>query len=190
MYLPTDTGADPGQGEPKSALVLAGTYLKGVLGEFLREHRFRVIRASTSSNAIARLESDPFDLVVLEAQYDAGFDAADFTTRLRRNGTSASRRAWVLVITRTLQVDEVRRLQRAGVSSVMVGPLKLTRFAERLLVMSQDTRAFIETEQYVGPDRRVTAGYFPEGERRRTGPARARPPKPTLPDGGAESRSA
>jgi DNA-binding response OmpR family regulator len=153
--------------QKRNALVLADSYVKGLVAEVLRDQGFSILRAPDAQTALAKLLVEKFELVVLDDQLPGGTDAGAFTLALRRHPTSASRRAWVLVIARTIGANEVRRMRNCGISSLLVGTLQLGKIEERIRVMANDRRNFIEAANYVGPDRRIVAEFFPSTLERR-----------------------
>jgi len=159
-----------------TALVLAESHGQAApLRDALRGENFSTLVATEAEEALARLRERAFDLVILEVRSpgngeEAAVDLGELTRRLRREETSASRRAWVLVIAPTIARDELLRLRNCGISSLLLGELTIGALAERLALMRQDKRRFVIAPGYVGPDRRVRHDFFPpEKDRRGTG---------------------
>jgi CheY-like chemotaxis protein len=153
--------------QKQRALVLADAYFKSLVAEVLRDENFSILRAPDAAAALSKLTTEAFDLVVLDYHLPGGMDAGTFTQNLRRNPKAASRRAWVLVFAREVTASDVRQLRNCGVSSLLVGSLQLGRIQERIKVMAQDRRSFVDAPGYVGPDRRVVSEYFPTSQDRR-----------------------
>jgi DNA-binding response OmpR family regulator len=144
MSTPAKPPARGETGHGRLALVLAEPGVQGIVSEVLRARQFMIRRAVDPAQALARLATDAFDLVVLPDDPAQGLDAGALTRELRRAADCPSRRAWVLALARNVVASDVLRLRNAGVSGLLVGRLSLGRLEERLTIMDHDTRAFIE----------------------------------------------
>lgn len=122
--------------------------------------------AATTAEALLAVEKLEPDLILIDLA-GPNFDGLDFTRKLRR-GRYVVRRAAVIVITAHPTEQSIRAAQNAGVHEFLRRPFTAGDFYRRLVAVMLKTRVWIETEDYVGPDRRrFNSGEFKGQEKRR-----------------------
>ena len=155
----------------RAALVLLSSRgNQGLVGEVLREMGFAATIVNDPRDAMARLIAERFHLLIIEDPMLDGRAAKEFVLQLRHAAAAGSQRAWVLTLMRTASTDEVVAMRNAGVSGLLVGQLNLRGLIERLELMNNDRRTYIDCAPYKGPDRRTRLAFVPaDRDRRRLG---------------------
>ena len=121
----------------------------------------RLRRAEDPQSARALLEREAIDLFVLDAMM--GLEAGMELVRGLRRLPSETRLAPVILAAGHVQPSLIREARANGVSYVVAKPLTPRVLFERLVWVVRDARAFVETADYAGPDRRVRALGPPPG---------------------------
>ena len=101
-------------------------------------------------------EIDP-DIVVLDLDL-TGMDGLELVRAIRRGETDARKDVPVLVAAAFVDRDYVEKARNSGTNWTLVKPLTFKRLYEGLVRVILDERPFVETESYVGPDRRLLVG--------------------------------
>lgn len=140
--------------------------LAGVLTSFgLRN----IVRKESGREAREELEFRPVDLVLASAQLPE-VDGYDLIRWLRREADEASRMTPAIIVTAHTRRAHVEKARDCGANFIITKPISPAVMLERILWVARGDRLFIETETYVGPDRRWrNAGppvEFPDGRRR------------------------
>ncbi|KRA76270.1 two-component system response regulator [Caulobacter sp. Root656] len=140
--------------------------LVGVLTSFgLRN----VVRKETGREARDELEFRPVDLILANAQLPE-IDGYDLIRWLRREADEASRMTPAIIVSAHTRRSQVEKARDCGANFIITKPISPAVMLERILWVARSDRLFIETESYVGPDRRWrNAGppiEFPDGRRR------------------------
>jgi DNA-binding response OmpR family regulator len=101
-----------------------------------------------------------------------GLSAVDFLMSLRRGGT-AVRRAPVIVVTGDTRATSIRASRDAGAHEFLCKPFTATNVFRRVENVTLKTRPWVETDAYIGPDRRrFNSGRY-DGYRKRESDASA-----------------
>lgn len=109
-----------------------------------------------------------YDVLIVDRRL-GDTDGLDLVRRLRRAPGPAARTP-VIMVTASGDLAGVRAARDAGVDEFLVKPFTVGALAEHLSAALERRRPFINTEAYVGPDRRRRADpEYRGGERRRTG---------------------
>lgn len=140
--------------------------LVGVLTSFgLRN----IIRKESGREARDELEFRQVDLILANAQLPE-IDGYDLIRWLRREADEASRMTPAIIVSAHTRRSQVEKARDCGANFIITKPISPTVMLERILWVARSDRLFIETESYVGPDRRWrNAGppiEFPDGRRR------------------------
>ncbi|HWU13491.1 MAG TPA: response regulator [Caulobacter sp.] len=140
--------------------------LVGVLTSFgLRN----IIRKESGREARDELEFRPVDLILANAQLPE-IDGYDLVRWLRREADEASRMTPAIIVSAHTRRSQVEKARDCGANFIITKPISPAVMLERILWVARSDRLFIETESYVGPDRRWrNAGppvEFPDGRRR------------------------
>lgn len=140
--------------------------LVGVLTSFgLRN----IIRKESGREARDELEFRQVDLILTNAQLPE-IDGYDLVRWLRREADEASRMTPAIIVSAHTRRSQVEKARDCGANFIITKPISPAVMLERILWVARSDRLFIETESYVGPDRRWrNAGppiEFPDGRRR------------------------
>lgn len=132
----------------------------------------RIFRAPNATEAKAILGKEMIDLVLCDAQLgdESGHDLVRW---LRHSQMEPNCHAPVFVITGHAIEPEVINARDCGSSFVVAKPVSPAVLMQRILSVAGADRSFIESETYMGPDRRfkfegVPAG-LPQGRRKGDG---------------------
>ena len=112
------------------------------------------IKRPSAAEAVKVLQERPVDLVVIDCG-DPEMDGYAFTRWLRRETPAPLRYTPVILVTGHASQAKVQEGRDCGVSFVVTKPLTPAVLLRRILWLAGDEREFIESENYVGPDRRV-----------------------------------
>lgn len=112
------------------------------------------IKRSSSAEAVETIETRDVDLVLIDCSMP-GMDGYDFTRWLRRENPAPVRYTPVILLTGHAAQSKVHKGRDCGASFVVTKPLTPTVLLERILWLSADERQFVESDGYIGPDRRV-----------------------------------
>lgn len=113
----------------------------------------RIFRAPSVEEAKAILKKHTIDLVLCDAQL-GDESGNDFVRWLRLSGEEPNCQTPVFVITGHAVEPEVMNARDCGSSFVISKPLSPAVLMQRILWVAAADRAFIEAENYTGPDRR------------------------------------
>lgn len=131
------------------------------------------VRVSTPEEAMARLEGDPFELIVVDADLPDGA-AYDFVMRLRRSALEPNRYCPVILLSGHTPHAYIEKARDCGANFVVAKPIRPMILLERIVWVCSDNRIFVELDTYVGPDRRFQfLGPPPGVEGRRKGDSEA-----------------
>lgn len=113
----------------------------------------RVIRAPNAEEAKTILKKETIDLILCDAQLgeDSGNDLVRW---LRRSELDPNCHAPVFVLTGHALEHEVANARDCGSNFVITKPLSPAVLMQRILWVAAADRAFIDSEKYMGPDRR------------------------------------
>ncbi|MBX9460989.1 MAG: response regulator [Brevundimonas sp.] len=112
------------------------------------------IRCSSAVEAAEVLRRRQVDLILVDCAMPE-MDGYDFTRWLRREAPAAARQTPVVMLTGHAAASRVQKSRDCGASFVVTKPLTPTVLLQRIVWLSTDEREFIQSESYVGPDRRV-----------------------------------
>ncbi|WP_372425665.1 response regulator [Salinarimonas chemoclinalis] len=104
------------------------------------------------ARALALMREAPADVVVTDWEMP-GLDGIALTKALRDRAASPNAFVPILMLTAYGERGRVMRAMRAGVNGYLVKPVTPRAFYERLLAVLADTRPFVATPHYFGPDR-------------------------------------
>jgi CheY-like chemotaxis protein len=131
------------------------------------------VRVNTPDEAMARLEGDPFELIVVDADLPDGA-AYDFVMRLRRSPLEPNRYCPVILLSGHTPHAYIEKARDCGANFVVAKPIRPMILLERIVWVCSDNRIFVELDTYVGPDRRFQfLGPPPGVEGRRKGDSEA-----------------
>jgi DNA-binding response OmpR family regulator len=112
-----------------------------------------IVRCEDVSEVRRQLKAQSFDLVLIDPA-SFGPEGYEIIPWLRREVPPPRAHVAVLVVTGHTEHNRVGQVRDAGASFVVSKPLSAAVLLERLLWLSRETRPFVETSSYAGPDRR------------------------------------
>jgi CheY-like chemotaxis protein len=124
--------------------------LCGVLDGFgMRKFR----RATSVEEAKEACGDAVYDLILTDAQMP-GVDGYEFIRWLRRSPDEPTRLTPAIIVTAHTRRSQVTKARDCGANFIVAKPLTPKIILERIIWVAQSTRMFIETETFIGPDRR------------------------------------
>lgn len=131
--------------------------LCGVLDGFgMRKFR----RATSVQEAKEACTDATYDLILTDAQMP-GVDGYEFIRWLRRSPDEQTRLTPAIIVTAHTRRSQVTKARDCGANFIVAKPLTPKIILERIIWVAQSTRMFIETETYIGPDRRFRKSGLP-----------------------------
>ncbi|MGE0829520.1 MAG: response regulator [Hyphomonadaceae bacterium] len=139
-------------------------------------HRIR--EAGDGKEALELLAVRPADVILVD-HLMAPMDGVEFVRRLRRDPNSPAPFARVIMVTGYGEKRHVTAARDNGADEFLVKPITAVALMRRIEAVIARGRAFIETDQFLGPDRRRRLSSEPPAQERR------RQDEITLPDDAA-----
>jgi DNA-binding response OmpR family regulator len=130
---------------------------------------FRVARAATCPSAAeARqlLTAEPFDLIILDGEMP-GEDGLSLTRDIRRRRDDPNCTTPILLVSGHTPVAKVLKARDAGANFVVKKPIAPDVLLSRIEWLARNTREFVESAGYSGPDRRLRNLPLPDGQSER-----------------------
>ena len=112
------------------------------------------IRSSSAVEATDVIRKRLVDLILVDCAMPE-MDGYDFIRWLRREAPTHARQTPVIMLTGHAAASKVHKSRDCGASFVVTKPLTPAVLLQRIVWLSTDEREFIQSETYVGPDRRV-----------------------------------
>ncbi|THD80617.1 MAG: response regulator [Phenylobacterium sp.] len=130
-----------------------------------------VDEARDAAAAFEMLKFAAYDILLTD--YDmAGETGVQLTHRLRRAHANQNRRIAVIMVTGRAEGPVILAARDAGVDEYLIKPLTTASLCQKLDAVLNRRRAFIESDSYMGPDRRRRTLPY-QGEERRGATAQA-----------------
>ena len=114
---------------------------------------FNVTEADTAAQAFDIMRANTVDLVILDWKM-APIDGLAFTRMLRRDADSPNPYTPVLMLTAHTEASRVEAARDAGVTGFVKKPISARLLFERITSALTDTRMFVRSADFCGPDRR------------------------------------
>ncbi|GAM96588.1 chemotaxis protein CheYIII [alpha proteobacterium U9-1i] len=112
-----------------------------------------LVRCLSAQEAKDTLVRKPVDLVIAEPNLE-GEDGLELVRWLRASPLEPNRFTSVALIMGHTSVGRIEAARDCGANVVIAKPLKPAVLLSRILRIARDERAFVETANYIGPDRR------------------------------------
>jgi CheY-like chemotaxis protein len=128
----------------------------------------KIVQSRDWSTAIEALTTSKVDVMLCDSMLPPG-GGMRFVRGLRTDTASPYRKIPILFMTSDGRVSTIKASRDAGANMIIMKPLSPKNLHERLLWVAFDSRAFVETPTYYGPDRRFKIEGFPDGQGRRKG---------------------
>ena len=119
-------------------------------------------RCVSATQAQQAVRDNVVDLVLTDADLD-GAQGYDFVRWLRQSKIDPNWSAPVIMLTGHTQMSNVTKGRDCGANFVVAKPLTPTVLLERVLWVVRENRAFIDSGEYVGPERRFRSLGPPAG---------------------------
>lgn len=113
----------------------------------------RVTEADTANEALRTMRATTVDLVLLDWKM-APIDGLAFARMIRWDANSPSPYAPILMLTAHTEISRVAAARDAGVTGFIKKPISTRLLFDRITSALTDTRMFVRTEDFFGPDRR------------------------------------
>ncbi len=159
--------------KPRTLQVLvvdSNNFSRGLIGEILRSLNVTNISSARSEDmADAFLIDRPVDVILLSWEEGDSLNGLAFVRRLRRMEDDRLRRLPVVLITAGLTRQMVINGRDAGVDEFLAKPISPLAMRQRLEMVVETPRPFVDCSVYLGPCRRRKnpADYY--GAKRRAG---------------------
>lgn len=130
---------------------------------------FQDIHTSANGEDAWRVfQSQKPDIVLTDWEMET-MTGIELVRKIRRDPDSANRMIPVVILTGYALPERIIEARDAGVTEFLVKPFTAKELANRLAYVINKPRDFIETDTFVGPDRRrrETPGYTPERRQNR-----------------------
>jgi len=121
-----------------------------------------LVRCDSAADAQTQLAKAPYDLVLTDAQMP-GMDGYSLVQWIRRDAMQQNRFIPVVVITGHTRQQDVLRARDCGANFTIAKPITPKVILERIFWIAKEDRMFVETGDYVGPDRRFKREGPPAG---------------------------
>ncbi|MBC7770842.1 MAG: response regulator [Phycisphaerales bacterium] len=139
----------------------------------------KVTEAESAEQALGVMRASPIDLVLLDWKM-APIDGLSFARAVRWNSASPNPYIPILMLTAHTETSRVEAARDAGVSGFVKKPISTRLLFDRIAFALTDTRTFVRTEDFFGPDRRHGMFKRHSGPFRRTTDNDAAEPVDTL----------
>lgn len=113
----------------------------------------RVHEAGDAIEALEVMRTVPIDLVLLDWMMQP-LDGLECAKLLRSAADSPNPFCSIIMVSGHANKARVREARDAGVNSFLVKPVSARALHEHITATFRDTRPFIRTASYIGPDRR------------------------------------
>jgi CheY-like chemotaxis protein len=114
---------------------------------------FHVTEADTAAAALDVMRAAPVDLIILDWKM-APIDGLAFARMLRWDAASPNPFTPVLMLTAHTEASRVAAARDAGVTGFVKKPISARLLFERIASALTDTRMFVRSADFRGPDRR------------------------------------
>lgn len=121
------------------------------------------VKCASAKDAVAVIKRKPIDLILLDCNMP-DMDGYDFIRWLRREAAEPARFTPVVMLTGHAAASRVNKSRDCGASFVVARPLTPAVLLRRIQWLGRDERDFVDSPDYVGPDRRVRNFGPPLGE--------------------------
>ncbi len=112
------------------------------------------IKCGSTDEAVRIVQSRNIDLILIDCSMP-GMDGCDFVRWLRRETPLPARFTPVIMLTGHAAESKVSKSRNCGSSFIVTKPLTPAVLLQRILWLGADEREMVESDSYVGPDRRV-----------------------------------
>lgn len=143
--------------------------LKGVLNAFTVPQK-NIFPAFTVEEAFDKFRIVNHHLIIIDWLENPN-DAVNLARMVRTHKKSPNPFVPIIMTAGSSHEKRVLRARDAGISEYLVKPFTAGALAERITRVVEDQKAFVISESYTGPDRRISAEAYAGPERRQDSPA-------------------
>ncbi len=138
-----------------------------------------VAEASDGKAGLEVMEEFSPNLVLCDLKMEP-MGGMEFVKRIRTNPDHPYRLVAIIMVTAYADLEAVANARDCGVNEFMAKPISAAALEKRIRHVWDDTRAFVESEKFSGPDRRRgKAASLGGRERREEEPTYLTPPAPS-----------
>ncbi|MEZ6028879.1 MAG: response regulator [Hyphomonadaceae bacterium] len=158
-------------------VVDANSFSRGLIGEILRNLNVTSISSARDADTAAHhLLDRPIDVILVSWEESDPLDGLDFIRAIRRLEDDRLRRLPIILVTSGLTRQMVIAGRDAGADEFLAKPISPAAMQQRLQMVIETPRPFVDCSVYLGPCRRRKnpADYY--GAKRRAGERSAERP--------------
>jgi len=125
-----------------------------ILGQVLSGFGMRSIqKCESAKDAVKLVTTQVFDFIVTEANL-AGMDGFELIKSIRRMQNQPNAYIPILLVAGHARASHVHKARDCGANFVVAKPITPKVLLERIFWVAKEDRMFIETANYLGPERR------------------------------------
>ncbi len=128
-----------------------------------------IMQTSNGEEALEKLQSKNVDLLITDWRM-APVNGIQLIDYLRTHKDSPSPYLPIIMLTGRAEHKDVSAARDIGVTEFLVKPFTAKALYERLIMVIENPRSFIISNEYLGPDRRRRTDIPPAGIERRKNP--------------------
>ncbi len=128
-----------------------------------------IIEAGAATDALRVLHEMPIDLVITDLHMDP-LSGLDLVRMVRKGDYSANPRVPIIMLTGHTDIHLVEEARDVGIDEFVAKPVSTQALYDRIIEISDHLRPFINSPNYVGPDRRRRERPHDSDERRKQAP--------------------
>lgn len=148
-------GPDINKFRTLTALIVAqASHTRAMVRRMVMELGVRdIIEADTTDSAMDQMRSSQPQIVLCDWEIEPS-GAMDFCKAIRESDEVTDRNVSFIALADQLQEEHVFTGRDKGVTEILVKPFSLRSLAVRILASIEHPREFVESDKFVGPDRR------------------------------------
>lgn len=151
-------------------LVEDNAHMRKLVRSILAALGARSVReAADVESAYKDLALYPIDIVICDWQMEP-VNGLDFVRKLRNDKDSANPLIPIIMLSAYSEMSRVTEARDCGVNEFVVKPVSAKSLYARIKEIIKNPRAFVQTDNYFGPDRRRHQAKYESAERRGTAP--------------------
>jgi two-component system chemotaxis response regulator CheY len=145
------------------------SYFSSICNSILRGFgATKIIEVQDAGEAVKALRTYKIDLLLCDAKLPPT-DGMLFTRAIRWDKECEFRTLPILIMTSDTRSTMVAQARDCGANMIVVKPVSPSSLYDRLAWVAFNTRKFVDSPNYFGPDRRFKIEGFPGGVGRRKG---------------------
>lgn len=145
------------------------SYLRRVIHGILRGFGAnKILEVENSLGLFQSLSSQKIDILLCDTQL-APHGGLKLTRSIRRNTENENRTLPILLMSSDTSETTIKNARDAGANMVIAKPMSPNSLYDRLGWIAFNSRPFVDTPTYFGPDRRFKIEGYPGGVGRRKG---------------------